>query len=115
MSKCPSETAKFLDAITDPEAPVCLFECDKTAPYDDLVTDPDEPKCLKECLPGTYLNGTHCLACESPCSECVGNATNCTACKENFYLLENSCLETCPDGNTIIFSIIVLLTFIGMQ
>eukprot|EP00828_Plagiopyla_frontata_P047387 TRINITY_DN873_c0_g1_i8.p1 TRINITY_DN873_c0_g1~~TRINITY_DN873_c0_g1_i8.p1 ORF type:complete len:2601 (+),score=459.84 TRINITY_DN873_c0_g1_i8:925-8727(+) len=98
LDKCPLKTAKFLDAVTDSNVPVCLSACDKTAPYDDLVTIPETPKCLKKCLPGTYLNGTHCLACQSPCAECVGNATNCTACKENYYLLNNSCPDTCPDG-----------------
>ena len=30
---------------------------------------PSAPKCLKECLAGTYLNGTHCLACDASCGK----------------------------------------------
>ena len=32
------------------------------------------------CQPGSFLSGTNCLPCQSPCATCVGLATICTTC-----------------------------------
>lgn len=38
-----------------------------------------------------------CIPCHNVCSDCTGPEENqCTECKANYYLLENSCLSVCP-------------------
>lgn len=40
----------------------------------------------------------YCAACDSLCKTCFGKANACTSCEQNKILLENQCLDACPDS-----------------
>jgi hypothetical protein len=48
-----------------------------------------------ECDGGQWINGDTCEACESNCDDCSDNAT-CIDCADNYYLLDESCVSSCP-------------------
>lgn len=57
--------------------------------------------CLDECPERTYLNGSRCLSCISPCWNCTSNtASTCTSCDNSLYLSTDS-VGTCGSTCTI--------------
>ncbi len=44
-----------------------------------------------------FLLGNQCEQCQDPCVTCK-NLTSCLTCKEKFYLLNDQCVEKCPNG-----------------
>jgi hypothetical protein len=50
------------------------------------------------CLPGYYLVGTECKACNPLCATCSGLATTCTSCPANEFLKGTDCAVTCGLG-----------------
>lgn len=56
--------------------------------------------CVSAC-PSTFFlpaNGTTCNACNaSACLNCVGSASTCTSCANPAFLMNTSCLLTCPN------------------
>jgi proprotein convertase subtilisin/kexin type 5 len=40
---------------------------------------------------------TRCELCQAPCLTCR-NLTSCLSCIEKFYLLNDQCVEKCPNG-----------------
>jgi hypothetical protein len=49
------------------------------------------------CSPGFYSTGQECNQCTSPCKECSGSATTCTACIANHGLQADSTCVQCTD------------------
>ena len=76
----------------------CL-SCNKDYPY----YYPPEKYCHKFCPKENYYSKENkegiieCLKCESPCQNCIGNATNCTLCLEGFFMEDGKCVEKCGD------------------
>lgn len=44
-----------------------------------------------------FLSDTHCEPCQSPCLTCK-NLTSCLTCNDKLNLLNDQCIEKCPDG-----------------
>jgi len=44
-----------------------------------------------------FLAGTHCKKCEDPCLTCA-NLISCLTCNNKLNLLNDQCVEKCPDG-----------------
>ncbi|OMJ66136.1 hypothetical protein SteCoe_37130 [Stentor coeruleus] len=53
------------------------------------------------CLDGFYLTDYH-TCCNPICKNCFGPWFQCLSCVQNYYLLGFHCVETCPEGFTII-------------
>lgn len=53
---------------------------------------------MSDCVGSTYLTEDKCEECDSNCLACVGEADNCTDCREGEYLLLGVCMHTCPKG-----------------
>lgn len=45
----------------------------------------------------SFLSGDHCELCHHPCSTCT-NVTSCLTCMDDLFLLNDQCVEACPDG-----------------
>jgi hypothetical protein len=45
----------------------------------------------------TFLSGDLCELCQNPCVTCT-NITSCLTCTNEFLLLNDQCVEACPDG-----------------
>jgi hypothetical protein len=45
----------------------------------------------------SFLLDTHCELCKEPCATC-NNITSCLTCPNKFNLLNDQCIEKCPDG-----------------
>ncbi|CAD8135514.1 unnamed protein product [Paramecium octaurelia] len=57
-------------------------------------------KCLDQC-PKTYYNNQQvCQNCINNCDTC-SNSTTCTVCSANFYLYQQTCIDTCPANITV--------------
>lgn len=60
---------------------------------------PQTSKCLKRCLSGWFKNDVDvCDLCASRCAECTGKSYRCTRCKAPKFLVNNTCVDKCPDG-----------------
>ena len=59
---------------------------------------PGISRCDSECLPPYFVNGTNCLPCSFPCTNCSGNASNCTSCEQGYFLMGTACVKECPLG-----------------
>jgi hypothetical protein len=44
-----------------------------------------------------YSSGDHCESCSKSCATCA-NSTSCLTCLNFLYLLNDQCVEECPDG-----------------
>ena len=59
-------------------------------------------QCYDPCPQSYFLDGENCTQCDPQCTVCNGSATNCSVCTLNgtdkAYLLNDSCLATCPNG-----------------
>lgn len=53
--------------------------------------------CTKTCPNGTYYSIVYCKLCSKQCSTCVNTRTNCTNCTNGKYILDNTCVTSCPD------------------
>ena len=58
--------------------------------------------CVSDCPTGqtaidSYPNDV-CMDCLSPCAECAGSVSECTACTDTNYLMDGKCISQCPDG-----------------
>ncbi|KAL4477454.1 hypothetical protein ABPG74_002604 [Tetrahymena malaccensis] len=71
-----------------------------------------DKKCSEKCKDGYFPNkltdsqldlaSNSCQKCDKSCKTCIGvNNNQCTKCKEGTYLLNNSCVYSCPDGYVI--------------
>ena len=82
------------------QSPSECLSCNKDYPY----FYPNEKYCHKFCPKEKYYikqneNGnTECLMCEEPCEKCVGTATNCTFCLENYFMDNKTCVKDCSEG-----------------
>ena len=82
-------------------APSECLSCNNDFPY----YYPYEKYCHKFCPKEKYYskenneNGNiECLKCESPCENCIGNATNCTFCEEGYFFEDNNtCVKKCGE------------------
>jgi proprotein convertase subtilisin/kexin type 5 len=56
--------------------------------------------CVAFCLTGYFTNrvAQRCDPCTDFCDSCPSNPSNCTACKNGFYMFNNKCVATCPPG-----------------
>ena len=45
----------------------------------------------------SFLSGNHCQQCQDPCLTCT-NLTSCLTCDKNLNILNDQCVENCPDG-----------------
>ena len=45
----------------------------------------------------TFPSGDQCETCRNQCLTCT-NLTNCLTCIDQLFLLNNRCVERCPDG-----------------
>lgn len=45
----------------------------------------------------TFPFGDHCETCQSQCLTCA-NSTHCLTCMDSLVLLNNQCVEECPEG-----------------
>ncbi len=50
------------------------------------------------CINGYYEVNLDCTQCYGGCTTCKGSAYNCSACAGGYFLEDNSCIETCPEG-----------------
>jgi hypothetical protein len=64
-----------------------------------------ENNCYSSCPNGTFNSNSSfiCSVCSTSCGECLNSGFNCTECIANstnpiLYLLNNTCIETCPSG-----------------
>lgn len=56
-------------------------------------------RCLKRCLPGWLKNDIDvCDLCAAYCAECLGKSYRCTKCKAPRFLVNNTCVDKCADG-----------------
>lgn len=56
-------------------------------------------KCLKRCEAGWFKNDVDvCDLCASQCAECIGKNYRCTKCKATKFLVNNTCVAKCADG-----------------
>lgn len=46
----------------------------------------DNSTCLESCPDSTYLYVLFCKSCDSSCTTCIGNSSNCTLCSGGLYL-----------------------------
>ena len=82
------------------QSPSECLSCSKNYPY----FYPNEKYCHKFCPKEKYYikqneNGNiECLMCEEPCENCLGTATNCTFCSENYFMENNTCVKNCSEG-----------------
>lgn len=54
--------------------------------------------CEMTCPHSHYLSDNkNCYICPQQCETC-NNANNCTVCATGYYLFNELCLQTCPDG-----------------
>ena len=44
------------------------------------------------------LDAGKCKICDSSCQTCDGTSSTCTSCQLDRVLMENKCLENCPNG-----------------
>ncbi|EAR81858.2 zinc finger lsd1 subclass family protein (macronuclear) [Tetrahymena thermophila SB210] len=76
--------------------PICDISCKS-------CYQPQDPSQCIECAFGYFLNSQNkCQICESPCSSCVDNPSNCISCLETYYsiplngiCIKMNCDETC--------------------
>ena len=62
---------------------------------------PSEGLCEPNCPPIKYKDEStrKCLDCQPPCKSCSGPTNNeCTSCVSGYYLLNTTCVTTCPSG-----------------
>lgn len=63
--------------------------------------------CTNVCPDGYYANGNICEECSTKCATCLGDDLTCTSCYNYYYeqyLDENSCVEKCPEGVSVLDS-----------
>lgn len=77
------------------ELNVTFFGC-----YEACATcwEDNSPVHCLTCLPGYYLVGAECKACEPGCATCDVIASNCTSCPSGEFLKGTSCVLTCGLG-----------------
>lgn len=77
------------------ELNVTFFGC-----YDACATcwEDNSPVHCLTCLPGYYLVGAECKACEPQCATCDLIASNCTSCPSGEFLKGADCVVTCGLG-----------------
>lgn len=103
MTACPSGTY-----LSPDQGPVCLscpVGCSLCSNYDHcqecqshLVLHLDH--CITSCPNGFYQDKEKntCVQCDVSCGSCVGStSSSCNSCNYGFYLLEGSCLKSCPE------------------
>ena len=76
-------------------------QCSQCAFYNGVQYLLSNTTCSSTCLAAYYkFNSTNCLACTSPCFNCVAPGTNCTSCIATYVLFppNNTCLTECPDN-----------------
>jgi hypothetical protein len=49
------------------------------------------------CLCRTFSSNDDCESCPNSCATCI-NSTSCLTCLNSLYLLNDQCVEECPDG-----------------
>ena len=75
--------------------------CDPESEYPELYKDKETKRktCIKQCPVGYTSVNNECVECESPCQQCKGSATTCTACNgvdDIRYLFAGTCYAECP-------------------
>ena len=85
--KCPSG---FYQSITD-------FTC-KTCDLSICLKCEYNPTNCTECKNGKFLDGNLCKNCEGNCTSCIRSADNCDSCSGDFFLYDNKCVMSCPEG-----------------
>ena len=63
----------------------------------------EKKECHKNCRDNYFINideqgNKVCELCEDLCQTCEGKGTNCTSCKEPYFLENNSCVLKCSEG-----------------
>ncbi|EAS04215.2 leishmanolysin family protein (macronuclear) [Tetrahymena thermophila SB210] len=73
------------------------YGCDSLSP---IVDQNEIPSAKCDIANGYYLAPNNvCLLCTDPCTQCFNQGNGyCTACKAGYYLLGNTCVNSCPDG-----------------
>lgn len=65
---------------------------------DNLILNPEKNICSDSCPEGQVLVKNECIHCkDSNCKSCYEDGYICSICKDNYFLLGNSCVEQCPD------------------
>ena len=88
LSSCPSNLfAGYSGSIQ-----TCL-SCDASC---STCSSPSENACTS-CFDGYFLNSNgYCVKCDPSCATCLTSATDCTSCVSDLFLLESSCVSSCP-------------------
>lgn len=86
------------------DSAVVCTRCDKDQ---ELYLDKNLDECVGTCPIKTFKNSTdttkkECTDCLEICENCL-NKTYCLECtvESNFYLLDNNCVDKCPDGTYV--------------
>lgn len=105
-NKCESFCSRGM-YLKNNKCETCGYNCDKCIDKENCLqckdsSSLDKNKCLDKCPNNSVLINNKCVQCKTldeNCSKCTENALDkCTACVEGFYLLNNSCVKTCPKG-----------------
>lgn len=79
------------DTCNGPTSKECL-----TCPDGIIVSNGE---CSSNCNIGEFFGSSNqCQACDQSCLTCQGQASSCTACKDNQLLFNRSCVTSCPPG-----------------
>lgn len=54
--------------------------------------------CVASCPNGTFSSIVYCLVCGGSCATCTGSANQCLSCANGLYVLNGSCMSSCPTG-----------------
>jgi len=79
-------------------------DCSQTSCNSSSYYSSSSSSCVLNCPSGTYQNiySRSCLACQSPCLQCITLPTNCLNCISSVnniqYYYNGSCSSTCPSG-----------------
>ncbi|CAF2914819.1 unnamed protein product [Rotaria sp. Silwood2] len=92
VNECPAgsyETEKKTNEIQTNICLPCPTGCKRCTNLNDC----------SECdaVQGSFLLDTHCQSCQDPCVACT-NLTSCLTCKDKLNLLNDQCVDKCPDG-----------------
>ncbi|KZV89047.1 growth factor receptor domain-containing protein [Exidia glandulosa HHB12029] len=94
---CPSRCASCGIPGFNVASTIDQVQCSKCLPGSYLT----DGKCVDACPAGTLVSpddGFTCVACDSSCSTCAGDAKFCLTCSGNGLANNGTCTNSCPSG-----------------
>lgn len=78
----------------------CLSCLNNAYLYSTMVSNSTQSSCVVTCPAGTYILGSACQVCASPCLTCQASSSgvNCISCLSGYFQLGSSCYTNCPLG-----------------